>query len=327
MTSLVGCGSASSAQYVPTPDRQNSAAGIEIVSTTGMVADLVRAVVGDDRQVIALMGAGVDPHLYKPTRHDVKRLLDADLVFYSGLTLEGRMVESFTYLARGGKPVFAVTDDLDRSQLRHLAGAANHWDPHVWMDVVQWSQCVDLIAARLSTFDPEHASGYAARAKHYRSQLANLHEKVQAAILSIPEQQRVLITAHDAFGYYSQRYGIPVRSVQGVTTESEAGVSDVNELVDFVVQRKVPAIFVESSINPKTIQAVQEGVRAHGQEVIIGGELYSDAMGTDGTYEGTYIGMMDANTTRIVRALGGSVPESGLFGKLSAEEGKKEREE
>ncbi len=292
----------------------------KLVATTGMVADLVRAVAGEECQVTALMGAGVDPHLYKPTRHDVKRLLDADVVFYSGLTLEGRMVESFTHLSRGGKPVFAVTEVLAPARLRKLEGAEGHWDPHVWMDVSAWSQCVGLIAVRMAERDSVHAADFHQRAAGYQRQLEALDEKIKQAIRSIPERQRVLITAHDAFGYFSERYGIPVRSVQGVTTESEAGVSDVNDLVDFVVARRVPAIFVESSINPKTIQAVREGAQARGVDVQIGGELFSDAMGTAGTYEGTYLGMMDANATRITRALGGSVPETGLFGKLTTAE-------
>lgn len=290
-----------------------------VVATTGMVADLVRAVAGDECEVTSLMGSGVDPHLYKPTRHDVKRLLEADVVFYSGLMLEGRMDEAFLHLARGGKAVFAVTAGLDPSELRPLEGTHGHWDPHVWMNVDAWRQCVTQIAERLSEFDPPHADGYRRRAAEFQTQLSDLDHKIAHAIESIPESQRVLITAHDAFGYFSQRYGIPVRSVQGVTTESEAGVGDVNDLVDFVVNRKVPAIFVESSVNTKTIQAVQEGARSRGIDVRIGAELYSDAMGPPGTYEGTYPGMMDANATRIVRALGGAVPVTGLYGRLSIE--------
>lgn len=289
-----------------------------IVATTGMVADLVRAVAGERCEVTSLMGSGVDPHLYKPTRHDVKRLLEADVVFYSGLFLEGRMDEAFTHLARGGKPVFAVTEKLDRAELRPLEGAHGHWDPHVWMDVALWRQCVGAIADRLTELDPEGSAEYRRRAEDYMRRLSELDTSIHAAIQSIPEPQRVLITAHDAFGYFSRRYGIPVRSVQGVTTESEAGVGDVNELVDFVVERHVPAIFVESSVNSKTIQAVREGAQARGVEVKIGAELYSDAMGPTGTYEGTYPGMMDANATRIVRALGGTAPETGLYGKLTA---------
>jgi manganese/zinc/iron transport system substrate-binding protein len=185
------------------------------------------------------------------------------------------------------------------------------------MNVDAWRQCVGDIAQRLAELDPDNAAGYRHRAEQYQSRLAKLDARIQQAVDSIPESQRVLITAHDAFGYFSRRYGIPVRSVQGVTTESEAGVGDVNDLVEFVVRRHVPAIFVESSVNAKTIQAVQEGARARGVDVNIGAELYSDAMGPAGTYEGTYPGMMDANCTRIVRALGGSVSPTGLYGKLT----------
>ncbi len=284
-----------------------------------MVADVVQAIAGDDCQVIALMGSGVDPHLYKPTRHDVKQLLDADVIISSGLMLEGRMEEAFHHLARGGKPVLAMTDGLDPAARRQLEDTPSHWDPHVWMDVNAWKTCASYIANRLAELDPDHAEGYRTRAERYVEQLADLDQRVQTAMDSIPESQRVLITAHDAFGYFSRRYGIPVRSVQGVTTESEAGVGDVNDLVDFVVEHRVPAIFVESSVNSKTIQAVQEGARARGVDVKIGAELYSDAMGPPGTYEGTYPGMMDANATRIARALGGSVPDTGLFGKLTTQ--------
>lgn len=302
----------------PTVANQRTAGPLRrIVVTTGMAADLVRAVVGEESKVRSLMGPGVDPHLYKPTRHDVKALLDADVVFYSGLMLEGRMAEAFVHLGRGGKPVFAVTAGLSASELRPLEGAEGHWDPHVWMDVDAWRRCVTEIAERLAEIDPDRGDGYRRRAIKFQERLTKLDGDVAAAIQSIPAEQRVLITAHDAFGYFSRRYGIPVRSVQGVTTESEAGVGDINDLVDFVVARNVPAIFVESSVNSKTIQAVQEGARARGVEVRIGDELFSDAMGPAGTYEGTYIGMMDANATRIARALGGAVPETGLYGKLN----------
>ena len=289
-----------------------------VVATTGMVADIVRAVVGPDGQVTALMGTGVDPHLFKPTRRDVKLLLEGDIIFYSGLMLEGRMEETFQHLARSGKPVRAVTDGIDRNELHELPGSPGHWDPHVWMNVAAWSQCTQFVAEAMGALDPAHAGDYQRRANEYRDHLIHLDADIRTAIGTIPAKQRVLITAHDAFGYFSTAYGIPVRSVQGVTTDSEAGISDVNDLVDFVVSHQVPALFVESSVNPKTIQAVREGARARGVEVYIGGELYSDAMGPAGTYEGTYPGMLDANVTRIVTALGGTISPQGIFGKLKS---------
>lgn len=297
-----------------------SVAQKKIVATTGMVADLVRIIGGDSLEVTALIGSGVDPHLYKPTRADVKRLLEADAVFYSGLHLEGRMTEALTHLARGGKPVVAITEELDPSLLRAADDAPGFWDPHVWMDVSLWSQCLPAIQRTLSEMAPEHAAEFQARTDELRGRLQLLDAKINGVIKSIPESQRVLITAHDAFGYFSQRYEIEVRSIQGVSTESEAGVGDVNELVSFVVSHRVPAVFVESSVNSKTVQAVQEGAESRGFNVRIGAELYSDAMGPAGTYEGTYIGMMDANATRIARALGGDIEATGLFGKLNPTE-------
>jgi manganese/zinc/iron transport system substrate-binding protein len=284
-----------------------------------MVTDAVRAVVGDLAEVVPLMGPGVDPHLYKPTRGDVKRLLDADVVIYSGLMLEGRMSETFVQVQRPGKPVFAVTDGLDRARLREPPEFAGHYDPHVWMDVSLWSECVEYVAGRLAEFDPPQAEAYAANAARYRESLSGLNDYVRRVIQSIPAELRVLVTAHDAFGYFSQAYGMEVRSVQGVTTESEAGVQDVNSLVEFLVSRKIPAIFVESSVNSKHIEAVVEGCRARGAAVRIGGELYSDALGPAGTYAGTYVGMIDANATRIARALGGDAPAGGYQGQLHDE--------
>ncbi|MDB5346592.1 MAG: troA [Schlesneria sp.] len=291
----------------------------KIVTTTGMVTDIVRHVAGSRATVTALIESGVDPHLFKPTRSHIKQLQDADVVFFSGLTLEGRMVETFTQLQRSGKPVYAVTESLDKEYLRSPPDFAGHYDPHVWMDVTAWSQCVDHVAKSLAKFDPPHAEEYIANAKAYREELTKLDDYVRESIKSIPERQRVLVTAHDAFEYFSRAYKIDVKSVQGVTTESEAGVLDVNRLVDFLVERKLPAIFIESSVNAKNIQAVMEGTKSRDVVIGIGGELYSDAMGVEGTYEGTYIGMIDHNATVIAASLGGSVPEKGMNGKLATE--------
>jgi manganese/zinc/iron transport system substrate-binding protein len=287
-----------------------------------MVTDIVRHVAGERADAAGLMESGVDPHLFKPTRGSIKQLYDADVVFYSGLMLEGRMSETFSQLQRSGKPVFAVTESLDKSSLRSPPNFAGHYDPHVWMDVKAWSQCVEHVADSLAKFDPPHADEYRANATSYREELAKLDDYVRTSIQSIPESQRVLVTAHDAFEYFSRAYGIEVKSVQGVTTESEAGVRDVNELVDFLVERRLPAIFVESSVNAKNIEAVIEGAKSRGVTVGVGGELFSDAMGAEGTYEGTYIGMIDHNATLIARALGGKVPEKGMNGKLGGGAGK-----
>lgn len=288
-----------------------------IVATSGMVTDIARVVAGDKARVIGLMGEGVDPHLYKPTRNDVNQLLKADVVFYSGLLLEGRMTDTFTKVARRGKPVFAVSEAIDESYLREPPEFAGHYDPHVWMDVAAWSECVDFIAKTLGKFDPLNAALYRKNADDYRAQLALLDGYVRCVIATIPVEQRVLITAHDAFGYFSRAYEIPVNAVQGISTESEAGVNDINTLVDFIVDKKIKAIFVESSVSDKNLRAVVEGAHEKGWSIQIGGELFSDAMGAPGTYEGTYVGMIDHNATTIARALGGDAPAGGFQGKLS----------
>ncbi|HEX6987054.1 MAG TPA: zinc ABC transporter substrate-binding protein, partial [Planctomycetaceae bacterium] len=193
----------------------------------------------------------------------------------------------------------------------------SHYDPHVWMDVRLWSRCVGRVAETLAEFDPAGAETYRRNAEEYQRELARLDGYVRQVVATIPERQRHLVTAHDAFGYFSRAYGIPVRSVQGITTESEAGLADIVGLVDFLVENDVPAIFVETSLSPRNLQAVIAGVEARGGEIAIGGELFSDATGPAGTYEGTYVGMMDHNATVIARALGGSAPPHGMAGRLA----------
>lgn len=317
LLAMIGCGNKSAG--VSGTSAENSTKPIRIVVTTGMVADLVRHVTGDHAEVTALIGSGVDPHLFKATRNDIKRLQEAQIVFYSGLMLEGRMQDALRQVNRPNRPVVAVTDHLvkhDKTYLRSPPEFEGHYDPHVWMDVSAWSRCLDLVTETLSAYDPAHASDYQRNAADYQAELAKLHDYVCEVIKSIPTSQRVLVTAHDAFGYFGRAYGIDVRSVQGVTTESEAGVSDINRLVDFLVERNLPAIFVETSVNEKNIRAVIEGTMSRGVTVNVGGELYSDAMGQEGTYEGTYIGMIDHNATQIARALGGKAPETGFAGRL-----------
>ena len=302
-------------------ESQHSTAGqqpkrLQIVTTTGMITDMVRQVAGSHAEIIGLIGSGVDPHLFRATRHDIKLLQEANIVFYSGLKLEGRMQDALEQVNRAGRPVVAVTSKLEPSYLRSPPEFEGHYDPHVWMDVAAWSQCVDVVVETLSKIDPEHSSEFRQNAEKYQAELAKLDDYVRKVIESIPVSQRVLVTAHDAFGYFGRAYGIDVKSVQGVTTESEAGVQDVNRLVDFLVQRKLPAIFVESSVNEKNIRAVIEGTDSRNVKVQIGGELFSDAMGAEKTYEGTYIGMLDHNATKIARALGGTAPEKGMNGLL-----------
>jgi len=284
-----------------------------------MVADLVQHVAGEHAEVTALMSSGVDPHLYKPTTSDISEIMQADLVFYSGLGLEGPMQETFERARERGRRIYAVTAELPETSIRHSEQAQGHPDPHVWMDVALWSECVMPIVKALSEADPGHASVYQQNSNDYRASLQTLDSYIRRSIASIPESQRSLVTAHDAFEYFSRAYRIPVRSVQGITTESEPGVDDVNSLVAFLVEKKIPALFVETSVSDRNLMAVIEGAKEKGWTVAIGGRLFSDAMGPSGTYEGTYMGMLDYNATTITRALGGEAPPRGLNDKLSGE--------
>ena len=289
-----------------------------IVCTVGMVADIVRNVDGDRADVTNLIGEGVDPHLYKASRNDVAALQAADAVFYSGLMLEGKMADALVRLASGGKKVYAVTQLIDEKFLLEPEGAPGHHDPHVWMDVSAWARCVEATAAALCGFDPPGAAVYRSNADRYRAELDKLHEYVKKSIGTIPAKQRILITAHDAFNYFGRAYNLEVLGIQGISTESEAGMKDIERLVKLIVENDVKAVFVESSVADRNVKALIEGANAKGKSVAIGGTLFSDAMGAPGTYEGTYIGMLDHNATIITRALGGQGPEKGMQGKLTA---------
>ena len=317
LLALGGCGNRDRAEAEKLTE--NSRSGLpKVITTVGMVTDIARQVVGDRAVVIGLLNEGVDPHLYHPTRNDVQRLSSANVIFYGGLMLEGRMEESMLKLKQNGKiKVFAVSESLDHALLRKPPEFDGHFDPHVWMDVMLWSQCVSAVANGMSEFDANRASEYRDRAEAYQKTLAQLDEYVRGLIESIPREQRVLVTAHDAFGYFARAYGLEVKSVQGISTDSEAGVADINALVDLLVTRKIGAIFVESSVSDKGLRAVIEGAAKQGWAVRVGGELFSDAMGPSGTYRGTYIGMIDHNATVIARELGGNAPEGGFQGKLT----------
>ncbi|MEO0453129.1 MAG: zinc ABC transporter substrate-binding protein [Verrucomicrobiota bacterium] len=285
---------------------------IQIVCSVGMITDMTEKIAGEDAEVIGLLGEGVDPHLYKPTRDDIQQLLEADIVFYVGLMLEGRMTDAFVQVGRSGTPVYPVTETLSKDFLMEPEGFEGHWDPHVWMDVNAWAECAKWISVCLQKHDPIHAAGYQSRTAMYVEQLKQLDQYLHFLVSTIPEQSRYLVTAHDAFGYFAEAYGMKVKAVQGISTESEAGIADVNELVDFIVTNELPSIFVESTIADKNLRAVIEGAAARGHQVTIGGELFSDAMGEPGTYEGTYIGMVEHNVATITKALGGSVPLGGF---------------
>ncbi len=289
-----------------------------IVTTVGMIEDVTRHIAGDRAEVIGLMGTGVDPHLYKPTRSDIRQLMRADVIFYNGLLLEGKMADALIRAATGGKKVYAVTELLNEGDLllepEEFEGL---YDPHVWMDPLAWIAAAEVIKEKLGLYDPQGEDVYRTNRKSYAEQLQNLDAYAERVLTSVPREQRVLVTAHDAFNYFGRRYGYEVIGIQGLSTESEAGVRDIEQLVDLLVDRKIRAVFVESTVSERNIRALIAGAKARGHEVVIGGKLFSDAMGESGTYEGTYIGMIDHNVTAIARALGGKAPERGMNGKLA----------
>jgi len=277
-----------------------SDSSFKVVCTTGMVADLARNIGQDEIMVQQLMGAGVDPHLYTESLEDIGKLEGANLILYSGLHLEGQMGNTLERLAIT-RPTVEVTKDIDRKLL--LKTGEGVYDPHVWFDVSLWSKAADAARDALVKADPKNAVKYNVRAEQYSEKLAALHAEVKAEIATIPKDQRVLVTAHDAFQYFGRAYDIEVKGIQGISTEAEASLKDIESLVQFITQRKVKAVFVESSVNKANVEALIAGCKAAGHEVKIGGELFSDAMGPAGTPEGTYIGMVRHNMRTIVDGL------------------------
>lgn len=278
---------------------------LNIVTTTGMIADIAKNVGGGNVEVTALMGAGVDPHLYKASEGDVRRLQKADVIFYNGLHLEAQMGEVLEKMNDFGIKTVAVTDKIDRSILLANPQYPDQYDPHVWFDVSMWMKAVEQVQETLSETDPANRSEYETNAQAYLAQLEELHQYVLSQAETIPAEKRVIITAHDAFNYFGRAYGFEVRGLQGISTEAQAGTADVQDLASFIVERQIPAIFVESSVPQRNVEAVQAAVQAQGFDVQIGGSLFSDAMGSEGTPEGTYIGMVRHNIDTIVAALKG----------------------
>ncbi|WP_421385470.1 metal ABC transporter solute-binding protein, Zn/Mn family [Bacillus salacetis] len=284
-------------------DQSDSDPGkIKITSTIGMINDIVENVGGEHVDAVGLMKSGVDPHLYKASQGDIRKLDEADMIFYNGLHLEGKMTEIFEKMEKQ-KPTIAVTKNIPESSLRTPADGSQGHDPHVWFNVKHWISATETVAEELSDFDKEHAEDYETNAKEYIKELEELDNYTRDQIATIPESTRVLVTAHDAFGYFGEAYDIEVKGLQGISTASEAGSKDVSELRDYLVDKKIKAVFVESSVPKKAIEAVIEGAKEKGHDLQIGGELFSDAMGEAGTEEGTYIGMVRHNVDTIVNAL------------------------
>lgn len=276
---------------------------IRVVTTTGMITDIAENVGGERVDVTGLMGPGVDPHLYRATEGNVSTLQAADLILYNGLHLEAQLIGIFERMNDQGIRTKAVTDNIERDILLAPPEFAGNYDPHVWFDVTLWMSATETVRDTLAELDPENAELYRQNADVYLAELEELHTYVQEQASLVPAAKRVLVTAHDAFNYFGRAYGFEVRGLQGISTESEAGTADVQGLADFIAERQIPAIFVESSVPRRNIEAVQAAVEAQGFQVEIGGELFSDAMGNPGTAEGTYQGMVRHNIDTIVGAL------------------------
>lgn len=302
---------------LPGASSPSDGARFKVVATTGMVADAVKQVAGGRVEVEALMGPAVDPHLFRPTRTDIAKLARADMIFYNGLYLEAQMEALLADLAKR-KPVVAIAEQVPQELLIPHAQYSQKYDPHVWMDPLLWAHAVESVRDALIKADPEGQKIYTDNAQRFIAQLAALADYNRKVLSSVAREQRVLVTAHDAFNYFGRAYDFEVLGIQGISTESEAGLRRIEDLVATIVERRIAAIFIETSVSDRNVKALIEGAAARGHSVHIGGSLFSDAMGPAGTYEGTYVGMIDHNATVIARALGGNAPERGHLGRLNA---------
>lgn len=292
-------------------------APLNVVATTGMIADLVRSVGGAQVEVKGLMGAGVDPHAYRQTRSDIVAMTRADAVLWHGLYLEAQMEDFLLDLGRK-QPVHAIAETVGPDKLRAHEDYAGRFDPHIWMDPDLWATCVPAVVDALSDLRPASRAEFEANAAAFTTDAQALSVYARDLLSSVPPARRVLLTAHDAFGYFGSAYDFEVMGIQGISTESEAGLNRISTLVDLLVDRRLPAVFVETSVSDRNVRALVEGAAAQGHEVRIGGALFSDAMGPAGTYEGTWLGMIDHNVTTIARALGANAPAGGRLGLLKA---------
>ncbi len=276
---------------------------LNIVTTTTMITDLIKNIGGTKIEVNGLMGAGVDPHLYKASEGDVSKLFNADVVIYNGLHLEGKLEEVFEKMQHQNKKTIVISDVIDKKNLIGSELFASNYDPHIWFDITNWTKITSYVTNKLAEIDIKNASFYKENAKIYLEKLQELNKQVATKINELPQEKRILVTAHDAFNYFGRQHKFNVVGLQGLSTATEAGVQDVQKLAKFIIDNKVKAIFVESSVPKRTIEALQAAVKSKNQEVVIGGTLYSDALGSAGTIEGTYIGMYNANVNTIVNAL------------------------
>jgi manganese/zinc/iron transport system substrate-binding protein len=274
---------------------------IRVTTTTNMITDLVQEIGSEHVTVTGIMGPGVDPHLYRATASDVEKLRNADVIFYNGLNLEGKMGDIFIQMSRDGKPVYAVSENMPQNLLLELDSGG--LDPHIWWDATLWMEAARAVADALTKVDPDNSASYQRNLDEYFEELQSLHESSLERIEGIPEGQRVMVTAHDAFQYFGRAYGIEVMGIQGWSTESEAGIQEIRRLADIVAERGIRAIFVETTVSPNTIEALKAATEDRGHEVVIGGQLFSDAIGDIETLEGTFVGAFRYNVDTIANAL------------------------
>ncbi len=305
------------ANEAPSPEKENDV--LNVVVTTGMLADAVREIGGNRVQVQALMGPGVDPHSYTASQGDIARLRRADLIVYNGLHLEGKMQEVLQNMAQT-KPVLAFGDGLDPARLRKVSSASDAIDPHIWFDVALWNSGTLALAVRMGESFPQHREQFRAGAAGYGETLRDLDQELRVVYATVPPENRVLVTSHDAFEYFGAAYGFEVMGLQGVSTVAEFGLRDMTDMVNLLSERKIPAVFVESSVPHRSLQSVVEGCRQKGHPLVIGGELFSDAMGPEGTPQGTYVGMLRQNAALISGALGGSAATDAQSGQAAQEQ-------
>jgi len=276
---------------------------LNVVCTTTMITDLVENIGGENLNIQGLMGSGVDPHLYKASEGDVSKLVNADIIFYNGLHLEGKLVEVFEKMGSSAKTPIALGEELDKNTLIGSDYFASNYDPHVWFDIEYFKQFAKKVEEVLSEKDAENTASYQKNLITYLSELDVLQKQVESIIENLPEDKRILVTAHDAFNYFGKAYGFEVMGLQGLSTATEAGVQDVRNISAFIIENDIKAIFVESSVPKRTIEALKQAVKSKGHDVDIGGTLYSDALGSADSIEGTYIGMFEYNVRTIVEAL------------------------
>lgn len=304
-TCFVACNGDKTAEKAD--NQANTDKKIKIVATTSMLEDAVKNVVQDKADIQSLMGAGVDPHLYKATQSDLGKLSKADIIFYHGLYLEGKMEDILLKMAKN-KTIVATANGIDKTKLLNLVepdpeNPTHNYDPHIWFDVTLWMQTVEQITLTMMEKDAENATFYRKNAAAYLTKLEALHKKCQTQISSIPKKPRLMITSHDAFEYFGKAYDIEVKGLQGISTIAEYGLKDITNMVDLIIKRDVKAVFVESSVSSKSLEAVMAGCKKKGHDVKIAGTLFADAMGKKGTPQGTYIGMVEHNVKTVVEAL------------------------